>query len=185
MPYLIAGLIIFFAVHSLPMMEETRARIIERVGVLTYKAGFALISILGLALIIAGRGAMDFTEIWQPFGWLRFATVLLMFPAVLLVVSAYGPDNSFRRILGHPMVLGVELWAIAHLLINGDLASILFFGPFLLWAVFAFASASRRKPPVGGRAKLLNDVLFIAAAVIIYVGAIRGHEWFAGVSLVS
>jgi len=183
--YLIGGIVIFIAVHCLPMMVETRAQLIDRVGTIAYQAGFAFVSILGLGLMVWGRGTMEFTEIWQPFGWSRYATIMLMFPAVLLVISAFGPDNSFRRILGHPMILGVELWAIAHLLANGDLSSILFFGAFFLWALAAFASAIRRKPPVGDRGKLLNDIGFIITAVVIYVGAIRGHEWFAGVSLVS
>jgi len=185
MLYLIGGIVIFIAVHCLPMMVETRARLIDRVGTIAYQVGFALISILGLGLMVWGRGAMEFTEIWQPFGWSRIATIMLMFPAVLLVISAFGPQNSFRRILGHPMILGVQLWAIAHLLANGDLSSILFFGAFFLWALAAFTLASRRKPPVGGRARLLNDIGFVAVALVVYVSAIGGHVWFAGVSLVN
>ncbi len=180
---LIAGVIIFFAIHCLPMMVETRARLINRVGELPYKAGFVLVSLLGLGLMVWGRGAMEFTEIWQPFGWSRLATIMLMFPAVLLVLAAFGPENSFRRILGHPMILGVKLWAFAHLLANGDLASILFFGAFFLWAIAAFASARRRKPPVGGRGKLLNDIGFVGVALVVYVGLMRGHVWFTGVAL--
>ncbi len=185
MLYLIGGIFIFFAVHCLPMMVETRERLIERVGTIAYQVGFALVSFLGLGLMIWGRSVMEFTEIWQPFGWARYATIMLMFPAVLLIVSAFGPENSFRRILGHPMILAVELWAIAHLLANGDLASILFFGAFFLWALAAFISARRRKPPVGGRAGLLNDIGFVAVALVVYVSAIRYHVWFAGVSLLN
>ncbi len=185
MLYLIGGIVIFIAVHCLPMMVETRTRLIDRIGMIGYQVGFGLVSFLGLGLMVWGRGAMEFTEIWQPFGWSRIATIMLMFPAVLLVISAFGPQNSFRRILGHPMILGVELWAIAHLMVNGDLASILFFGAFFLWALVAFASASRRKPPVGGRGKFLNDLIFVAVAVVVYAGAIHSHEWFAGVSLVN
>ena len=185
MLYLIGGIVIFIAVHCLPMMVETRTRLIDRVGMVAYQVGFAFVSLLGLGLMIWGRGAMEFIEIWQPFGWSRYATIMLMFPAILLGISAFGPENSFRRILGHPMILGVELWAIAHLLANGDLASILFFGAFFLWALTAFTSAIRRKPPVGSRGKLLNDTLFVVVALVVYVGAFRSHEWFPGVSLIN
>jgi uncharacterized membrane protein len=182
---LVAGLFIFIGVHCLPMKVALRARLIDKMGLIPYKISFASVSLLGLGLIVWGRGGADFIEIWQPFGWLRYATVILMFPAVLLVLAAYSPDNSIRRILGHPMMLGVELWAIAHLLVNGDLASILFFGGFLLWSLVAFASASRRQPPRGGRAKIFNDIITVSLALVVYVAAIRGHVWFAGVALIS
>lgn len=182
---LVAGLILFIGVHCLPMNVALRTKLIDKVGLIPYKIAFAAVSLLGFSLIMSGRGAADIIDIWQPVGWLRYATVILMFPAVLLVLAAYTPDNSIRRILGHPMMLGVELWAIAHLLVNGDLASILFFGGFLLWSLVAFASASRRQPPRGGRAKIFNDILVVSLALVVYVAAIRGHEWIAGVALVS
>ncbi len=185
MPILVAGLIILIGVHCVPMMVDTRARLIERMGSSRYYLAFVVVSLLGLGLIMWGRGTADFIEIWQPVGWLRYATMMLMYPAVILIVAAYGPDNSIRRILGHPMILGVELWAIAHLLANGDLASILFFGSFLLWTLVAFASASRRKPPRGGRGKILNDGLVLIIATALFVGIFRGHVWIAGVALVN
>jgi len=185
MPILVAGLIILIGVHCLPMLVDTRARLVERMGITPYKLAFVVVSLLGLGLIMWGRGQAEIIDIWQPVGWLRYATMMLMYPAVILIVAAYGPDNSIRRILGHPMILGVELWAIAHLLANGDLASILFFGSFLLWTLVAFASASRRQPPRGGRGKALNDIIVLVLATAIFVGIFRGHEWIAGVALVN
>jgi len=182
---LVAGLALWIGVHCVPMRVQARQGLIDRFGKKTYKLSFSLISVLALGLIIWGKGNAEFIPIWQPFDWLRYATVMLMFPAVVLVVAAYGPDNSIRRILGHPMILGVELWAIAHLLVNGDLASILLFGAFLIWALAAFASASRRKPPHGGRAKGRNDFFVAIIAVVVYLGFIRGHQWIAGVALIS
>ncbi len=182
---LVAGLFIFIGVHCLPMNVALRTRLVDKVGLIPYKIAFAAVSLVGFGLMMSGRGSAEIIDIWQPVGWLRYATVILMFPAVLLVLAAYTPDNSIRRILGHPMMLGVELWAIAHLLVNGDLASILFFGGFLVWSLVAFASASRRQPPRGGRAKIFNDILVVSLALVVYVAAIRGHEWIAGVALVS
>jgi len=183
MLFLVAGLVIFIGVHCLPMRVEVRARLVEKVGLIPYKAGFSLVSALGLGLIIWGKVNADFIEVWQPIDWLRIATIMLMFPALLLIVSADGPDNSIRRILGHPMILGVELWAIAHLLANGDLASIILFGSFLVWALVAFASASRRKPPKGGTAKRLNNVIVLCITAAVYAGILYGHEWFTGYAI--
>jgi len=185
MLFLIAGLFIWIGVHCVPMRISTRTGLIEKMGEGAYKGLFTLVSFLGLGLIIWGKANADFIEIWQPADWQPVATKMLMFPAVLLVIAGNGPDNSFRRILGHPMILGVEIWAIAHLLANGDLASILLFGSFLLWALAAFASASRRKPPIGGKAKRLNNIIVIAIALVAYMGLLHGHEWFAGVRLLD
>ncbi len=182
---LAAGIIIFFGIHCVPMKVELRARFIDKIGLIPYKIIFALISVLGIGLMASGRGSAEIIDIWHPAGWLRYAAMMLMFPAVLLVLAAFGPDNSIRRILGHPMILGVEIWAIAHLLVNGDIASILFFGSFLLWALAAFASASRRKPPRGGKAGRLNDIGILIVALVVYIAVFRGHEWIAGVSLVN
>ena len=183
MLFLVAGLVIFIGVHCLPMRIEARAQLVEKFGAIPYKIGFSLSSAIGLGLIIWGKANADFIEIWQPFDWLRIATIMLMFPALLLVISADGPDNSIRRILGHPMILGVELWAIAHLLANGDLASILLFGSFLLWALVDFASVSRRKPPKGGKAKRLNNIIVLCITAAVYAGILYGHEWFTGVAI--
>jgi uncharacterized membrane protein len=60
------------------------------------------------------------------------------------VAAAYVPLNSIKRAVGHPMVAGVKLWALAHLLANGALADVLLFGGFLVWAVLSFTAARRR-----------------------------------------
>ncbi len=185
MAMLIAGLIIWVGVHCVPMMVEVRAGLISRFGELPYKGLFALVSLLGLGLIIWGKSNAELIEVWAPFAWGRYVTMMLMLPAVVLLVAAYGPDNTVRRYLGHPMILGVELWALAHLLANGDLASMILFGSFFIWTVFAFASASRRKPPRGGQAKMVNNAVVLILGLVIYIGIFRGHEWIAGVSLAA
>lgn len=185
MSILVAGLVLWIGVHCVPMMVDTRTRLIDQLGENAYKGAFALTSLIGFGLIIWGKSTVDFVEIWMPAAWQVYATKMMMYPALVLIVAANGPDNSFRRILGHPMILGVELWAIAHLLVNGDLGSIILFGSFLLWALAAFASAIRRKPPLGGKAKRLNNAIVMGLAAVLYMGLLHGHEWIAGVALIN
>lgn len=91
--------------------------------------------------------------------------MLLMLPVFVLVVAAYAPGR-IKAAVKHPMVLAVKIWAFAHLLANGDLASVLLFGSFLAWGVVARISLKKRQaanphgaPPVVGPVR--NDVIAI------------------------
>jgi uncharacterized membrane protein len=94
-----------------------------------------------------------------------------MWPAAVLVVAAYIPGR-IKTALKHPMLAGVKLWALAHLIANGDLGSIILFGSILAWAVFDRISLKRRTDPggppipVGG---LTNDVLAVIVGTIVYL----------------
>ena len=138
MTYLIAGLIIFFGVHSLPMRPALRGRMRERLGDLGYKAAFALVSLLGLVLIVYGYGmarAAGSPILYSPPLWMSHITILLMAPVFVLLVAAYAPTGTVKARSKHPMILAVKIWALAHLLANGDLASVVLFGSFLAWGV--------------------------------------------------
>lgn len=183
MLFLVVGLVMWIGVHCVPLKVDLRADFLEKYGERTYKGLFSLISAVGLGLIIWGKSQAEFIEVWQPYAWGRVAAMMLMFPALILLVASNGPDNGFRRILGHPMILAVELWAIAHLMANGDVASILLFGAFLAWSIVAFTSNLRRKPPVGGRGKWRYNLVVIVIAIALYIAILHGHEWLAGVRL--
>ncbi|KZZ28565.1 hypothetical protein A3752_20950, partial [Oleiphilus sp. HI0081] len=136
-------LIIFIGIHLLPTLPELRQKYIDKLGELPYKGIFAVISIAGFALIIMGKADAPFISIWQPPQFLSHLTKLLMLPAFILLVAAYIPSNIKRRVR-HPMLAGVKLWALGHLLINGDAASILLFGGFLAYAVIDMIRANKR-----------------------------------------
>src|ERR1700737_1460626 len=155
---MILGLVLFLGVHTLPAQRELRARLIASTGESGYKIGYALASLLGLALIVWGFAhyrATGWIDVWYPPRALKHVTVALMLPAVILVVAAYIRGRIYTAVK-HPMLTGVKLWAAAHLLANGDLGSIILFGSFLGWAVFDRISLKRRADagappiPVGG-----------------------------------
>src|SRR6476659_615879 len=160
---LILGLLVFLGMHVFVSFRDARTDVIARVGPAVYRGVFALASLAGLALIVWGYGlyrAHEWIQVWSPPAFMRHITVGLMLFAVIFVVAAFIPSHIKAR-LKHPMLAGVKTWAFAHLLSNGELGSILLFGTFLGWAVFARISTKRRADtiPAVAPAGWTNDVI--------------------------
>jgi uncharacterized membrane protein len=175
---LILGLAVFLATHVFVSFREARAGVIERVGLPLYRSLFAIVSLLGLALIVWGYAqyrAHDLIQLWSPPAFMRHVTVGLVLFAVIFVVAAFFPSHIRAR-LKHPMLAGVKTWALAHLLSNGDLGSILLFGTFLAWGIYARIAAKRRGD-IGAAAMPAPDgwtndiiVVVLGAAVFLALG---------------
>jgi uncharacterized membrane protein len=152
MTALILGLLIFLGAHSVRIVAEPwRQRTITRIGENAWKGAYSLLSGLGLALIVWGYAQARQTPIalWPPQAWARHLAGLLTLVAFVLLAAAYVPGNGIKARLHHPMLLGVKVWALAHLLANHTLADLLLFGGFLLWAVLDFRTARRRDAAAG------------------------------------
>ena len=171
---MILGLAVFLGSHVSITRRESRAAVIARLGEWPYKGLLSLISLVGIVLIgygFAAYRAAGMIEVWSPPSWTRHATVALMWPAAVCVVAAYIP-GAIKRTLKHPMLVGVKLWALAHLIANGDLGSIILFGSIILWAGFDRATLKRRSDPggppipVGG---VRNDVLAVVIGTLLYL----------------
>ena len=188
---MILGLVLFFGVHTLTTQRGLRARVIASAGEGGYKIGYALVSAVGLALIVWGFAryrATGWIDVWYPPVALKHLTVALMLPAVILVVASYIRGRIYTT-LKHPMLTGIKLWAAAHLLANGDLGSIILFGSFLAWAVFdrislrGRADAGAPPIPVGG---IGNDLIAVAIGVVAYLAlAFVFHPVVIGVPVVG
>ncbi|MGV8805230.1 MAG: NnrU family protein [Polaromonas sp.] len=147
MGMLILGLILFLGIHSTRIVAEGwRTAMIARLGAGVWKALYTLVSLAGLALVVWGFGLarQEPVALWWPPYFLRYVMWLLTLLAFVLLAAAYVPRNAIKARLHHPMVLGVQLWALAHLLVNGNLAHVVLFGSFLLWAVLSFRAARQR-----------------------------------------
>ena len=157
---LIAGLCLFLGTHLLPEIG-LRERLITHLGTGPYKLYYSLLSLAGLGLIVIGKSSAPFIQIWQPVYEWRVVTHYLMLPAIILVAAGNLPMSILRQHLRHPMLLGVALWGAAHLWANGDLASILIFGSFTLWAVIKIVSLLQRSPAVPVRGAFTWDLIAI------------------------
>ena len=133
-----------------------------------------------------GQARLTPTPVWLPPVATRHIAILLMLPALILMVAAYVPGNVLKAKLHHPMVLSVKVWALAHLLSNGNLADILLFGSFLIWAVFNFRAARQRdraNPTEAGASKPLALILTLVLGTGAWAALIMGgHRLLIGVS---
>lgn len=192
MGILILGLLVFFAAHLLPVFAGLRARAVSRLGEGTYKGVFALVSLVGLVLIIYGFGAARAAGsplIWDPPAGMRHLAMVLMLPVFVLVLAAYLPGRIKAR-LKHPMLVGVKLWALAHLLANGDLASMVLFGTFLAWAVVDRISVKRRPGAAAAAVVAVprprNDAIAVVGGLAIYLAFVFWlHAGLIGVPVVG
>jgi uncharacterized membrane protein len=182
MDILILGLIVFLGIHTLTTMRTTRAAAIGRLGEGPYKGLYSLISAVGLVLIVWGfsryRNA-GYIQIWDPpFAIFHPVALVLLWLAFVALVSAYAPPSKIKATLRHPMLAGVKIWALAHLLVNGDLGSMVLFGALLAWAIYDRVAVKRRgdagAPPVARFGR--NDAIVIAIGTVAYFAVLWLHE---------
>ena len=147
MGMLILGLVLFLGVHSTRIVADGwRTSMRARLGEGPWKGLYALLSLIGFVLLVWGYGLarQQPVALWQPPAGMRHAASLLMLIAFVLLAATYVPRNAVKARLHHPMVLAVKVWALAHLLSNGNVADVLLFGSFLLWAALSFRAARAR-----------------------------------------
>ncbi len=188
MSWLVLGLLIFLGIHSLRIVaDDWRTAQLVRLGEARWKGVYSLVSAVGLGLVIWGYGQARASPIaiWLPAPWTRHLAALLTLPAFVLLVAAYLPRSHIKAWIGHPMVAGVVLWALAHLVANGNLADMALFGSFLVWAVADFVSARRRDRLVGRTYPVCcwtRDATVVSVGLLIWMlFALWGHAWLIGV----
>jgi uncharacterized membrane protein len=169
---LIFGLVLLLGAHVFITFRKWRAAAIDELG-RAYRAVFSVVALAGLALIVWGYGeyrAHEWVQVWTPPPYMRHVTVGLMLLASIMIVAAFVPSH-IKAWLKHPMLASIKTWALAHLLSNGDLGSIVLFGTFLAWGVYARIAAKRRgdrgftTPPAGWS----KDVIVLVVGIALYL----------------
>ena len=179
---LILGMIIFFSAHLIPSFVDLRRTLAGWKGETVYLIGYSLVSALGLALIGTGKATAAYVPIWEMPRWVNHLTMTAMLPAVIIFAAAYIPNN-LRRFIRHPFLWGVTLWALSHLLVNGDLGSLILFGGFAAYAIFDMWSANRRGARNSDKkVPVYMDVLLISVGLIAYGTILYVHPYLFGVS---
>ena len=171
---LILGLAVFLGGHIFVTQRHRRAALITKKGESFYRLAFSIVAATGLALIAGGFAryrAGGYIQVWDPPRAMLHLNVLLNWISFVLLAAAYLPGR-IKAAAKHPMLLAVKVWALGHLLANGDLGSILLFGSFLAWAVFARISLKSRdlaEPDKAFAPKPLNDVIAVAIGTAAYL----------------
>ena len=177
MTLLVAGLALFIVLHLVPSVPPLRAGLVAGMGEKRYRGAFSALAFAGLALIVWGYSAAPFEPVYSPPDWGRQAAMWLA-PAAFVLFAAANMATHIRSVVQHPMLLGLFLWALAHLAANGDLRSLLLFGGLAGFSVAAAVSAVARgkRPPADKAPRLAMDAAalasgLVAAAVFAYFHA--------------
>lgn len=185
MEQLILGILAFSAVHLIPAaLPEFRAKLVNKLSLAGYKVLYAVLSIAGFYFIIQGwQNAVPHYLYTLP-GIVRTLMPLLMLVAVILfITSVY--STHIKQWVRHPQLTAIILFAIAHLLVNGDSRSIVLFGGLGLWALLEMALINKRDGQwiKGKPVDWAVDIAGICFALVVLVGIIHMHVYIAGVPL--
>lgn len=187
---LMIGIVVFLGVHSLTTFRETRTGLIERFGLGPFKSVYSLVALVGFALIVWGFSryrAEGLIIVWTPPAWTRHLAMALMWFAFVALACSNPAPGMIRGWLHHPMLAAVKVWALAHLLANGDAGGMLLFGSFLAWAVFDRIAVKKRGDFGASRLASFTraDVIALGAGTLAYVAMIFLHPVLFGVAVIS
>lgn len=190
MPILILGLLLFLVIHSVRIAApDWRRAQIASMGEGKWKGLYSAASLIGFVLIVWGYALArpEAAILYEPPVWMRHVALTLMLVSFIFLGVSQVPAGRIKAWVRHPLLLAVKLWAFAHLLANGDAASLALFLGILVWAVVDRISVKRREA-AGERAEILagpvgNDVIAVAVGIAVYVLFVwKAHEWLFGVS---
>ena len=185
MTILILGLVLFFGIHAVRIVAGPfrDAQVAASPG--RWKGLYSLIAAAGLGLIIWGwmQYRLMAPQLYDPPVWGRHLAMALVLPAFILLAGANGPVGRIKATVRHPMLIGVILWSIAHLLANGDQASVMLFGAFLAFGVIDLISVLGRREPAPVATKPMADLIMVVAGTVLYALFVMFlHRVFFGVS---
>ncbi|HKJ09036.1 MAG TPA: NnrU family protein [Gammaproteobacteria bacterium] len=187
MPLFIAGLVLFFGVHSVSIVAEPwRNRMVARIGEMRWQGLYSLVAVVGFALIVLGYdGARHASPVlYRPPLWTHYITLVLLLPVFPLLIAAYLPGR-IQAATRHPMLLAVMFWAAGHLVATGTVIDVVLFAVFLAWAVVDRISVGLRplreiRHLPAGR---MNDAVIVVVGLAMYAAFLGwAHSFFIGVS---
>lgn len=211
----IAAFGVFFLSHSIPVRPKVKAWLVSQLGQGGFTLGYSILSLAVLAWVIGAAGRAPFVPLWGWAAWQAHVTLSLMLVVCVILGLAIGRPNPFSfggadnarfdparpgivRLTRHPMLLALALWAIGHLVPNGDLAHVILFGSFGVFALIGGALIDRRKRRQMGEAWARLDaarraagpaphgwgaaVLRAVLGLLLYALLLAAHPYLFGVA---
>ena len=190
MMILILGLVVFLGIHTLSIFRDTRARLIARLGEGRFKGFYSALSVIGIALIIWGFShyrAQGLVPLWSPPVWTRHLALTLMWFAFVALASGFTPPGKIVGWLRHPMLVAVKIWALAHLLANGDLGALVLFGSLLAFAVVDRIAVKKRGDMGRPRSArfTMGDTMALVFGTLAYAAMLFLHPVLIGVAVIG
>ncbi len=172
MTLLIVAIVVFLGIHLVPTQRGLRDRLVGRLGETGYRIAFSLLSIASFVLLVWAFSKAPVIQVWSPPTWTRWVAIVLMLPAFIFMVAAYVP-GKIKEKLKHPFLVAIKTWALAHLIANGDLASMFLFASFLAYAAYDRITLKHRTAtrliPVPATGPPLNDVVAVVLGTVLYL----------------
>jgi len=181
---LILGWALFLGAHLTPGVFGQRERLVARLGEGRFTGLYIATSVTGMTCILLGKYIAPVVNVWFPPLWTRDVAGLLVLAGFILLFALFLPTN-LRRLIKHPMLLGIACWGTGHLLANGDLASIILFGGFTGYALVSYVSLIRRgNTGDPQRQPWWRDVLVVLAGAAAYGLVLWLHPVLFGVAVI-
>ncbi|WP_299688958.1 NnrU family protein [uncultured Tateyamaria sp.] len=172
---LCVGVALWWAAHLFKRVAPDRRAAMGDGGKGIVTAALAI----GIVLMVIGYRGTEFVPVWQPPAFMVHINNLGMLVAIYLLTPA-AKRGKLLAGMRHPMLTGFSIWAVVHLLVNGDLASIILFGGLLVWAIATARIINAAEPnwsPAPAERSYAKDAMFMAASVVA-LGAIGFvHSW--------
>lgn len=170
-------------IHVIPFKPVFRRQLVERLGAKQYKLVFRLL-VIGIVIMgVMGWSSFPNVYFYEPSLTLKRVHLVLMFPVVYLWVLAEIPNN-LKRFIRHPMLTGMKLWALGHLLANGDLRSMMLFISFMLFSIVAVIATNRRGEPKQHLAVPFKfDVIVCCISIVLYSLLVNFHGHLFGMPI--
>lgn len=203
---------LFLLTHAVPVRPPVKPWLVARLGRGGYLAAYSALSLLALGWLILAAGRAPWVPLWPAPPAAAWIVLAAMTGAALILAfglgrpnplsfggrrdSSFDPDRpGILRVIRHPVLAAVGIWALAHLVANGDLAHVLLFGGFALFAGLGMAMIDRRNrramgadawagtlarmrraPPGPWRGALARATFALAGVA----GVVLIHPWIAG-----
>ncbi|HEX7636526.1 MAG TPA: NnrU family protein [Noviherbaspirillum sp.] len=185
MELLILGLVLFLGIHLVPTLPAFRNKLFAKLGEKRYKGMFSVISAAGLVLIVIGYArAPSEPRLFNPYPAAIMIAPLAMVISFILLAAA-NMKTHIRRMVVHPMLIGVGIWAIVHLLANGHAKATVLFGAFLAYAVLDLLSAVARHATKSFTPVARQDVIAVVAGTVLALLVMVFHRKLFGVMAVG
>ncbi|MBT3556820.1 MAG: NnrU family protein [Rhodospirillales bacterium] len=174
MAWIILGILLWTGAHLFKRVLPKQREVLGNKG----KALVAILILLGIGLMFIGYGDAEYVQLYDLPIWAWYLNNILMLVAIFMM--DVGRANGVTRTkIRHPMLLGVIIWATAHVLVNGDLASLVLFGGLGLWSLLEMSVINRAEGPwqPPARGSFRGDVKIALAAAVIYAIIVGIHLW--------